>query len=245
MYLGLRSDTSLYTFGFSWRPWKETTSIAEGHLITKYLNQSAQENGIDQHIQCNRQVNAARWSSEHKMWSLDVTGNGAEKTYRCRFMILCTGYYDYNEALDASIPGIKTFRGPVVHPQFWPEDLDYSKKDVVIIGSGATAVTFLPALAEQASHVTMLQRSPGYILSIPPQDGVEKFIWRWFRPAMQDGLLWLKWLLLPFIFVFCRLRYPFLRDPLTDRVLTGQHVLLLALLRSELHAQTDNGATGR
>ena len=124
-----------------------------------------------------------------------------DSIYRCRFIILCTGYYDYGEALQTVIPNIDSFEGPVVHPQFWPQDLDYSQKRIVIIGSGATAITLLPALADEASQVTMLQRSPSYVLSVPPEDGIERFIRKWFRPAMQDRLMWLKWLLLPFFFV--------------------------------------------
>ena len=115
--------------------------------------------------------------------------------------MLCTGYYDYDQALEASIPGIESFQGAVVHPQFWPLDLDYVNKDVVIIGSGATAVTLLPSMTTKASNVTMLQRSPSYILSIPQEDGIEKFIRKWFGSDMQDSLLWYKWLLLPFFFV--------------------------------------------
>lgn len=202
---GIRSDSDLYTFGFPWRPWNEQTSIAEGPLIIKYVQESAQMYGIDKKIQFNHKVDRASWSTNQKSWSFDVTADGTtKKTLRSRFMLLCTGYYNYHEPLVAEIPGIHDFTGPVVHPQFWPKDLDYTGKNVVIIGSGATAVTLLPSMTDKASHVTMLQRSPSYLLSQPKEDGLEKMIRKWFPLSVQHKLIRWKWLLVPFMLVnFC------------------------------------------
>ena len=162
------------------------------------------ETHIDKQVIYNRHVTAASWSSLRKIWTLSVTANNSEQeTYRCRFLMLCTGYYDYDEGLKTSIPGIKNFRGRVIHPQFWPADLDYFDKDIVIIGSGATAITLLPALTDKASHVTMLQRSPTYVLSVPQEDGIEKLIRKFFNRTTQEVLLWYKWLLVPFFLVGC------------------------------------------
>lgn len=202
---GIRSDSDLYTFGFPWRPWKENTSIAKGELIINYMKESASANGIDKKILFKHHVDAANFSSEHKTWTFDVTAHGTEKkTFRSRFFLMCTGYYNYDEPLKTVIPGIDNFKGDVVHPQFWPKDLDYTDKNVVIVGSGATAITLLPAMAEKASHVTILQRSPSYLLSTPSEDGIEKAIRKYCSESWQHKLIRWKWLLLPFLIVnFC------------------------------------------
>lgn len=170
-----------------------------------YLKESARIHGIDKKIMFHHRVNNANWSSEHKTWNFDVTGNQTEqKTFRSRFFLLCTGYYDYDESLQTVIPGIDNFKGKVIHPQFWPEDLDYSNKNVVIIGSGATTVTLVPAMAKEAEHVTMLQRSPSYLLSTPSQDGIERFIRKYCSTPWQHKLIRFKWLMIPFCLVtFC------------------------------------------
>ncbi|KAF2140185.1 uncharacterized protein K452DRAFT_288952 [Aplosporella prunicola CBS 121167] len=166
-YPGIRSDSDLHTFGFSWRPWSEQRSIADGASIQKYMQETAAIHGIDQHIKFQHKLRAANWSSDVQRWQLSLEANGEKKIFNSRFLIMGTGYYDYQEPLPAVIPGLENFKGTIVHPQFWPEDLDYAGKNMVIIGSGATAVTLLPNLAEKAKHVTMLQRSPSYILSRP------------------------------------------------------------------------------
>jgi cation diffusion facilitator CzcD-associated flavoprotein CzcO len=195
----------LYTFGFPWRPWKENTSIAKGELIIDYMKESANATGIDKKIFFQHHVDAASYSSDHKTWTFNVTANGSEKkTFRSRFFLMCTGYYNYNEPLQTEIPGIDNFKGKVVHPQFWPQDLDYTEKNVTIIGSGATAVTLLPAMTEKASHVTILQRSPSYLLSTPSEDGIERAIRKYCNEQWQHKLIRWKWLLLPFLIVnFC------------------------------------------
>jgi len=158
--------------------------------------------GIDKKIQFHHHVNDASYSSTSKIWTLDVTANGSEpKTLRSRFVFLCTGYYDYDNPLQAVIPGIETFKGTVAHPQFWPKDLDYSNKNVVIVGSGATAITMLPALTDKAGHVTMLQRSPSYIMSQPAQDGLEILIRKltWWSKSLEHKLIRFKWVIIPFL----------------------------------------------
>lgn len=172
-YPGIRSDTDLQTFGYSWNPWTEDRAIADGASIAKYLHETARKDGIQDHIKFGHSVRGANWSSKNQTWEISVElQNGCQKQLLARFLILGTGYYDYNEPLQPVIPGLyENFKGKVVHPQFWPEDLDYAGKRIVIIGSGATAITLLPNLAKKAEHVTMLQRSPTYILSIDNKTG--------------------------------------------------------------------------
>ena len=199
-YPGLRSDSDLYTFGFPWRNWTSTSSIAQGDSIINYVKESAEMYGIDKKILYHHRVNTANWSSDDKMWSFNVTANGSmQKTIRGRWMQLCTGYYDYEAPLKATIPGIENFKGEVVHPQFWKKDLDYKNKNVVIVGSGATAVTLLPVLAKDTSHVTMLQRSPSYLMSQPTEDGLEKLMRAWLPAALAYRLIRFKWILVPFL----------------------------------------------
>lgn len=200
--LGIRSDSDLYTFGFPWRPWEASQAIAQGALIKDYLKESAAMYDIDKKIKFNHSVDAAKYSSRTKTWELDVTANGSEKkTFKGRFMLLCTGYYDYHAPLKAEIPGIDNFKGQVIHPQFWPKDLDYTNKEVVVVGSGATAITVLPVMAKTAKHVTMLQRSPTYVLAVPSEDRTEKWLRKWFKwaPSIQHSLIRLKWIIMPLI----------------------------------------------
>lgn len=169
-YPGVRSDSSMHVFGFFWRPWKDAKTIADGSEIRKYIQDSAAAHGIDSNVRFHHTLISAEWSSDQQMWKLKVDFNGKEHAISGRFVFLSTGYYDYSEALSTSIPGIEKFQGMVVHPQFWPEDFDYTNKRLVVIGSGATAVTLMPALAKDASHVTMVQRTPTYIASQPSID---------------------------------------------------------------------------
>jgi len=156
--------------------------------------------GIDKRMQFNHRVDDANWLTESKTWTMNVTANGSEKkTLRSRWMIYATGYYDYDSPLTAMIPGIDNFKGKVIHPQFWPKDLDYTDKDVTIIGSGATAITLLPVIAEKARNVTMLQRSPSYVMSTPTQDGVEQWSRKWLPAWMAYKLIRAKWIFMPFM----------------------------------------------
>jgi cation diffusion facilitator CzcD-associated flavoprotein CzcO len=166
-YPGIRSDSDLFTFGFAFNPWNQNNPIAEGYAIKQYMRDTAQKYGIDEHILFRHHLLSADWSTTNNTWSLAVNANGVQKTITARFVIFGTGYYDYKQPLQAKIPGLDNFQGQVIHPQFWPEDLDYKNKKVVIIGSGATAITLLPNMANEAAHVTMLQRSPTYIYSVP------------------------------------------------------------------------------
>lgn len=209
--LGIRSDSDLYTFGFPWRPWTETTAIAQGDLILNYVKSSAEMYGIDKKIQYNTMVNEANYNSSQKKWTLETTVNGEkEKTFTARYMLLCTGYYDYSTPLQAEIPGIENFKGPIIHPQFWPKDLDWTDKEVVIIGSGATAITVAPVMAQTAKHVTQLQRSPSYVLAVPSEDGLEKMLRKWFfwSKTIQHALIRIKWILMPLIMTTYSAWYP-------------------------------------
>ena len=168
-YPGIRSDSDIFTLSFPYHPWTRPEMVADGGDIRDYLTEAARTHGIDEHIRFNTQVRSADWDSETDTWTVHVQcgGDGGEtKTYRSRFLFCGTGYYNYDEPYTPEFPGIENFRGEVVHPQFWPESLDYAGKRVVVIGSGATAISLVPALAQTAAQVTMLQRSPTYMMSM-------------------------------------------------------------------------------
>ncbi|KAH6605519.1 flavin-binding monooxygenase [Trichoderma cornu-damae] len=204
-YPGIRSDTDLHTFGFGWEPWQENRAIADGDSIARYLRTTAEKDGIYGHIRFQHRINAANWSSASQLWTLDVENNSRRFELQTKFLILGTGYYDYHEPLKAEIPGLSSnFRGTIVHPQFWPKDLDYAGKRVVIIGSGATAITLLPNLAKKARHVTMLQRSPTYIMSIDNATGgswIHKLLPRSW--AFQLDRVMFMWMII-ILYNFCR-----------------------------------------
>ncbi|KAF2017744.1 FAD/NAD(P)-binding domain-containing protein [Aaosphaeria arxii CBS 175.79] len=172
-YPGIRSDSDMSTFGYSWNPWHLDKPLATGPEIATYLSSSAAKVGADQHTRFQHQVLSANWSSAASRWTVTATKSDGERVdFICRFMVLGTGYYNYDEPLKTTIPGLDQFSGRVIKPQFWPEKLDYMNKKIVVIGSGATAVTLLPSLAEDAKHVTMLQRSPTYIATLPMSGGI-------------------------------------------------------------------------
>lgn len=171
-YPGIRSDSDLHTFGYAFKAWRGP-AIAQGPEILKYLNKVADEYGITKHVNFHTKVREARWSSQTKLWTVDTANaqTGEEKMFRARFYWNCCGYYDYDQPLEAQIPGIESFKGTVVHPQFWKlKEEEYRGKKVAIIGSGATAITILPSLAGVAKHVTLVQRSPSYIVAANPVD---------------------------------------------------------------------------
>ena len=171
-YPGIRSDSDMFTLGYSFRPWTEAKSIADGASILNYVRDTARSNGIDKHIRFNHSVKRASWSSSDAMWTVEVE-RGPEKTVErltCGFLFMCSGYYKYDKGYTPDFPGIENFAGPVIHPQKWTDDIDYAGKKVVVIGSGATAVTLVPEMAKTASHVTMLQRSPTYMVARPDVD---------------------------------------------------------------------------
>ena len=171
-YPGVRSDSDMYTLSYPFRPWTHRKAIADGADIREYIRSTAEEHGIAERIRYGHRVVGASWSSDDARWTVtsEVDGELVEQT--CSFLFMCSGYYDYDEGYTPDFPGLEDFAGTVVHPQFWPEDLDYAGKKVVVIGSGATAITLLPSMAEQAGHVTMLQRSPTYITSLPQEDAI-------------------------------------------------------------------------
>jgi cation diffusion facilitator CzcD-associated flavoprotein CzcO len=173
-YPGIRSDSDMHTLGFRFKPWTEAKAIADGPSIHEYIRRTAREEGIEPHIRFNHRVVSAAWSTEEARWVVEAvradTGETVELT--CDFIAMCSGYYRYDEGYRPDFEGIDDFEGELIHPQHWPEDLDYEGKRIVVIGSGATAVTLVPALAEKAARVTMLQRSPSYIVSLPGEDRI-------------------------------------------------------------------------
>ena len=171
-YPGVRSDSDMQTLGYRFRPWTQSKSIADGPSILSYVRDTASDAGIDRHIRFGHRVVRAAWSSDEARWTIDAVHNGQSIQLTASFLYVCSGYYHYDGGYTPDFPGVERFGGTVVHPQGWPEDLDYAGKKVVVIGSGATAVTLVPALAEHAAHVTMLQRSPTYILTLPAEDAI-------------------------------------------------------------------------
>jgi monooxygenase len=171
-YPGVRSDSDMYTLGYRFRPWTQGKAIADGPSILRYIQDTAAEAGIERRIRFGYPVVRAAWSSADARWTVDAVHSGEPVRLTARFLYLCTGYYRYDAGYEAALPGIERFGGVIVHPQHWPDGLDYAGKKVVVIGSGATAVTIVPAMAGQAAHVTMLQRSPTYIASLPARDSI-------------------------------------------------------------------------
>ena len=171
-YPGIRSDSDMHTLGFSFKPWTEAKSIADGPSILQYLKQTVAQFGIDKHIRYGQLVTKAEWSTDDAQWTVTSTNKatGASNTITCSFLFMCSGYYSYKKGHTPEFAGRERFKGIVVHPQDWPTDLDYAGKRVVVIGSGATAVTIVPSMADKAAHVTMLQRSPTYMVSRPDHD---------------------------------------------------------------------------
>lgn len=171
-YPGIRSDSDMFTLGYRFRPWTDAKAIADGPSILRYIHDTAREFDVHNLVRVNHRVVSARWDSATARWTVDVdrTDTGERTTLRCGFLYVCSGYYRYDAGFSPDFPGVDRFAGPVIHPQHWPEGLDYAGKRVVVIGSGATAVTLVPTLAETAAHVTMLQRSPTYVASRPARD---------------------------------------------------------------------------
>lgn len=191
-YPGVRSDSDMSTLGYRFRPWKEEQQIADGPSILSYIKETAQGNGSYDKIRFNQRLVHAAWSSQEKQWTLTIRDNTneTEKQLTCNFLISCTGYYNYEEGYTPAYQGKDTFKGQFIHPQFWPEDLDYQGKKVVVIGSGATAITLVPAMAETGvGHITMLQRSPTYFISMPQKDRVAGFLNKFLPQSITYGLI--------------------------------------------------------
>jgi monooxygenase len=177
-YPGIRSDSDMFTLGYSFKPWLEAKAIADGPSILNYIHETARDYGIDRHIRYRHQVKSAAWSSEDAAWTVEATRDGKPVSFTCNFLFLCGGYYSYEGGYTPDFPGADSFKGRIVHPQKWPADLDYRGKKVVVIGSGATAVTLVPEMARDAAHVTMLQRSPTYVVSRPAEDTIANWLRR-------------------------------------------------------------------
>jgi cation diffusion facilitator CzcD-associated flavoprotein CzcO len=218
-YPGIRSDSDLFTFGFAWHPWDQDNPIAHGHSIVKYLKNASEKYGITENILFKHRVIGADWSSVDNKWSLSIEHEQQSKSLSAKFLVFGTGYYDYSTPLQTEIPGIDQFQGQVIHPQFWPEDLDYSNKKIVIIGSGATAVTLLPKLAEKA-NVTMLQRSPTYILSVPNR--ANSWLGSILPTSLRRRLQRIRFLYISrYFFLFCQ-AFPSFSGWLLGRSMTRQ-----------------------
>ncbi|MDG5500179.1 NAD(P)/FAD-dependent oxidoreductase [Marinobacter sp. BGYM27] len=209
-YPGIRSDSDMYTLGYRFRPWQQGKAIADGSSILDYVRDTARTYGIDQAIRYNHWVTRYDWSSDDATWTVEAKVGPGKKTSRftCNFLINCSGYYRYDEGYTPAFPGADTFKGQIIHPQHWPEDLDYTGKRVVVIGSGATAVTLVPAMAEQAAHVTMLQRSPTYIVSLPDVDLIARTLNRLLPTGLAYQMTrWKNVSLQTMFYQLCR-RYP-------------------------------------
>lgn len=204
-YPGIRSDSDLFTFGFPWRQWLGKTRFATGPQITQYIQESAEEYGIDKKIQYKHTVKKLCFSTEKATWTVRSMHNNQERVMTASWVIFGTGYYDYHKPLETEVAGIKNFKGQIIHPQFWPKDLDYKDKKVVIIGSGATAVTILPNMTEQAARVTMVQRSPTYILTLP---NAKKSLPGWVPGIFKYVFDYVRYLILPFFFYKWCIAYP-------------------------------------
>lgn len=188
---GIRSDSDMFTLCYPFRPWTGARAIVDGGSILQYVRDTAREYGIDERIRFHHRVLGAEWSSADARWTVEVerTDTGERLEFTCGFLFGCTGYYRYDEGYTPEFEGVEGFRGEVVHPQFWPEEFDYSGKRVVVIGSGATAVTLIPALAQRAAHVTMLQRSPTYIVSLPAVDPIARVLGRLLPARLAYSLV--------------------------------------------------------
>jgi cation diffusion facilitator CzcD-associated flavoprotein CzcO len=233
-YPGIRSDSDMFTLGYPFKPWRDAKSIADGPSILRYVQQTATEFGIDRHIRYGTKVVAADWSTESARWTLtlerlDAAGEPALHTLTCNFLYSCAGYYNYDHGHAPEFPGIDSFSGQVVHPQFWPEDLDYTGRRVVVIGSGATAVTLVPAMADQAELVTMLQRSPTWISAVPGRDKQADKIRELLPPKLAHRVIRTKNILFGIGFYqYCRRRPESARKlltGLTTRILKDQQAV--------------------
>ncbi|MCC6143905.1 MAG: NAD(P)/FAD-dependent oxidoreductase, partial [Candidatus Hydrogenedentes bacterium] len=177
-YPGIRSDSDMFTFGYSFKPWISSQNLADGPAILNYIREAAEEYGVNEHIRYGALVQSISWSSDGCAWTVRYTdgATGDERQVQCRFINGCTGYYNYERGYEPPFSGSETFQGQIIHPQKWPEHLDYRGKRVVVIGSGATAVTIVPEMARDAAHVTMLQRSPTFMASLPEEDRLTAFL---------------------------------------------------------------------
>ena len=208
-YPGIRSDSDMYTLGYGFRPWEDAKAIADGPSILAYIRQVARDHGIDRKIRYRHRVVSASWSTPDARWTVEVE-RGPEQRHgklTCNFLWMCSGYYDYAAGYTPDFPGVERFKGRLVHPQRWTDDIDYKGKQVVVIGSGATAVTLVPAMAEAAAHVTMLQRSPTYVVARPAEDPLANKLRRRVSPKLAYAVTrWKNVALGMFFYQLCKRR---------------------------------------
>ena len=206
-YPGIRSDSDMFTLGYSFRPWTEPKAIADGPSILNYIRETAAKYGIDRKIRFNHRVKRAAWSSADAAWTVEAEQGPSNEIVRftCNFLFMCSGYYSYVEGYTPDLPGIERFAGRIVHPQKWTEDIAYAGKRVVVIGSGATAMTLVPEMAKSAAHVTMLQRSPTYVVARPEQDGIADTLRRYLPAKLAYGIVrWKNVLLGMYFYRMCK-----------------------------------------
>jgi monooxygenase len=190
-YPGIRSDSDMYTFGYGFKPWSDKSSIADGHKILSYIREAAAEYDVEQHIRYQHKVVTASWSSTQSRWSVTAErgDTGEQVTISCQFIFSCSGYYDYDQGYNPEFAGIDNFKGQVIHAQHWPEQLDYQGKRVVVIGSGATAVTLVPAMSQDTASLVMLQRTPTYIASVPKEQPLAETLRKWLPDSWVFRLI--------------------------------------------------------
>ena len=206
-YPGIRSDSDMHTLGYRFKPWTEAKAIADGPSILRYLKETAAEHDVERHIRYRHRLRQAGWSTRDRAWTLTVEAGGELKQIRCGFLLMCAGYYSYEHGYTPVFAGRERFAGTIVHPQDWPETLDYDGKHIVVIGSGATAVTLLPELAKTAADVVMLQRSPTYMFSWPDEDAIANLLRRLLPEKLAYRITrWKNIRLQAFIFRFARKR---------------------------------------
>ena len=227
-YPGIRSDSDMHTLGFEFKPWSAEKSIADGPSIMKYLNETCDEYGVRQHIRLGHKVVAANWDTANASWIVDVERAGERMQIACGYLYMCAGYYSYENGYVPEFEGVDSFRGQLIHPQKWPEDLDYTGKQVVVVGSGATAITVVPAMATKAAHVTMLQRTPTYVAARPDTDKFANFL-RKILPAKTA-------------YAVTRKKNTFMQQFIYGKTRTAPHVVkkkLLDAVREELGPDYD------
>jgi len=209
-YPGVRSDSDMFTFGYRFRPWHELKVLADGPSIRGYVTDTAREYGVDKNIRFGLKTTQASWSSEHTRWAITAIdeSSGETRTFTCNYLVNCTGYYNHDEGHLPAFPGIEQFKGQCIHPQHWPEGLDYRGKRVIVIGSGATAVTLVPAMAGTTAHITMLQRSPSYVFSVPGYDKLSAVLRRYLPDRWVYGMARRRNLLLQRLIYKLSMRWP-------------------------------------
>ena len=209
-YPGIRSDSDMYTLGYSFFPWKNPKAIADGPAILKYIKDTAKEFNLESKIRYSHRVVASEWTDEEKLWTIDIQDHEAvkEKKIKARFIFACSGYYNYEQGHAPEFKGSENFKGTIIHPQFWDTALDYSDKKIVVIGSGATAVTLVPELAKKAQKVTMLQRSPTYIFNMPSEDKFANFLRKILPSKVAHKIVKWKNVLMGIIIYWACRKYP-------------------------------------